>query len=111
MMSPSSVLGLSRRCSSFLAQDQRAPRELRAHRWQVEAGGGDALTLTTAPAPLPSEAMGTSAPAWPQPAGTAPLLSPSQCHPSGCITDLFIQMAIIMLLKQTISNVMEFLNP
>uniref|UniRef100_A0A672TLK0 Anoctamin n=1 Tax=Strigops habroptila TaxID=2489341 RepID=A0A672TLK0_STRHB len=30
---------------------------------------------------------------------------PSQCHPSGCITDLFIQMFIIMLLKQTISNV------
>ncbi|XP_061306869.1 anoctamin-9 [Pezoporus flaviventris] len=34
-----------------------------------------------------------------------------ECHPSGCITDLFIQMAIIMLLKQTISNVMEYLNP
>uniref|UniRef100_A0A663F9T7 Anoctamin n=1 Tax=Aquila chrysaetos chrysaetos TaxID=223781 RepID=A0A663F9T7_AQUCH len=29
------------------------------------------------------------------------------CHPSGCITDLFIQMAIIMLLKQTISNVKQ----
>ncbi|KFP32538.1 Anoctamin-9, partial [Colius striatus] len=38
-------------------------------------------------------------------------LAPSQCHPSGCITDLFIQMAIIMLLKQTISNVIEYLNP
>ncbi|KFW74219.1 Anoctamin-9, partial [Manacus vitellinus] len=34
-----------------------------------------------------------------------------ECHPSGCITDLFIQMAIIMLLKQTISNVMEYLIP
>ncbi|KFQ44677.1 Anoctamin-9, partial [Nestor notabilis] len=34
-----------------------------------------------------------------------------ECHPSGCITDLFIQMAIIMLLKQTISNVIEYLNP
>nr|XP_021153415.1 anoctamin-9 isoform X2 [Columba livia] len=34
-----------------------------------------------------------------------------ECHPSGCITDLFIQMAIIMLLKQSISNVMEFLVP
>ncbi|KFQ32006.1 Anoctamin-9, partial [Mesitornis unicolor] len=34
-----------------------------------------------------------------------------ECHPSGCITDLFIQMAIIMLLKQTISNVMEYLVP
>lgn len=36
---------------------------------------------------------------------------PLQCHPSGCITDLFIQMAIIMLLKQTISNIMEYLIP
>ncbi|NXU19117.1 ANO9 protein, partial [Pardalotus punctatus] len=34
-----------------------------------------------------------------------------ECHPSGCITDLFIQMAIIMLLKQTISNIMEYLIP
>ncbi|NWR56474.1 ANO9 protein, partial [Bucorvus abyssinicus] len=34
-----------------------------------------------------------------------------ECHPSGCITDLFIQMAIIMVLKQTISNVMEYLIP
>uniref|UniRef100_A0A8C5UHD2 Anoctamin n=1 Tax=Malurus cyaneus samueli TaxID=2593467 RepID=A0A8C5UHD2_9PASS len=34
-----------------------------------------------------------------------------ECHPSGCITDLFIQMAIIMLLKQTISNIMEYLHP
>ncbi|NXP15015.1 ANO9 protein, partial [Thinocorus orbignyianus] len=34
-----------------------------------------------------------------------------ECHPSGCITDLFIQMAIIMLLKQSISNVVEFLSP
>ncbi|XP_068004600.1 anoctamin-9 isoform X1 [Melanerpes formicivorus] len=34
-----------------------------------------------------------------------------ECHPSGCITDLFIQMATIMLLKQTISNVMEYLIP
>ncbi|NXT19822.1 ANO9 protein, partial [Syrrhaptes paradoxus] len=34
-----------------------------------------------------------------------------ECHPSGCITDLFIQMAIIMLLKQTISNVVEYLLP
>uniref|UniRef100_A0A8D2NH82 Anoctamin n=1 Tax=Zosterops lateralis melanops TaxID=1220523 RepID=A0A8D2NH82_ZOSLA len=35
----------------------------------------------------------------------------SSCHPSGCITDLFIQMAVIMLLKQTISNIMEYLIP
>ncbi|NXP44359.1 ANO9 protein, partial [Heliornis fulica] len=34
-----------------------------------------------------------------------------ECHPSGCITDLFIQMGIIMLLKQTISNVVEYLIP
>ncbi|NXF66324.1 ANO9 protein, partial [Ciccaba nigrolineata] len=34
-----------------------------------------------------------------------------ECHPSGCITDLFIQMATIMLLKQTLSNVMEYLVP
>ena len=34
-----------------------------------------------------------------------------ECHPSGCITDLFIQMAIIMMLKQTISNVVEYLVP
>ncbi|KFO14768.1 Anoctamin-9, partial [Balearica regulorum gibbericeps] len=34
-----------------------------------------------------------------------------ECHPSGCITDLCIQMAIIMLLKQTISNVIEYLIP
>ncbi|NXK44724.1 ANO9 protein, partial [Chauna torquata] len=34
-----------------------------------------------------------------------------ECHPSGCITDLFIQMAIIMMLKQTISNLMEYLVP
>uniref|UniRef100_U3J3C2 Anoctamin n=1 Tax=Anas platyrhynchos platyrhynchos TaxID=8840 RepID=U3J3C2_ANAPP len=34
-----------------------------------------------------------------------------RCHPSGCITDLFIQMAIIMMLKQTISNLVEFLRP
>ncbi|NWV53739.1 ANO9 protein, partial [Daphoenositta chrysoptera] len=34
-----------------------------------------------------------------------------ECHPSGCITDLCIQMAIIMALKQTISNIMEYLIP
>uniref|UniRef100_A0A8D0FNM2 Anoctamin n=1 Tax=Strix occidentalis caurina TaxID=311401 RepID=A0A8D0FNM2_STROC len=33
-----------------------------------------------------------------------------ECHPSGCITDLFIQMATIMLLKQTLSNVVEYLK-
>ncbi|KAI3371236.1 hypothetical protein L3Q82_023855, partial [Scortum barcoo] len=34
-----------------------------------------------------------------------------ECHPSGCLTDLFIQMAIIMVLKQTINNVFEFAGP
>ncbi|XP_067396545.1 anoctamin-9 isoform X2 [Emydura macquarii macquarii] len=34
-----------------------------------------------------------------------------ECHPSGCITDLFIQMAIIMILKQTLSNFVEYLSP
>ncbi|KAM4572434.1 anoctamin-9 [Odontesthes bonariensis] len=34
-----------------------------------------------------------------------------ECHPSGCLTDLFIQMTIIMVLKQTISNVLEFSGP
>ncbi|NXA00607.1 ANO9 protein, partial [Nesospiza acunhae] len=34
-----------------------------------------------------------------------------ECHPSGCITDLFIQMAVIMVLKQTFSNIMEYLIP
>ncbi|XP_041704580.1 anoctamin-9 [Coregonus clupeaformis] len=34
-----------------------------------------------------------------------------ECHPSGCLTDLFIQMAIIMVLKQTISNIFEFGGP
>ncbi|KAG7468363.1 hypothetical protein MATL_G00142190 [Megalops atlanticus] len=34
-----------------------------------------------------------------------------ECHPSGCLTDLFLQMAIIMVLKQTINNVLEFAVP
>ncbi|CAG5957899.1 anoctamin-9 [Menidia menidia] len=34
-----------------------------------------------------------------------------ECHPSGCLTDLFIQMTIIMVLKQIISNVFEFSGP
>ncbi|KAJ3594303.1 hypothetical protein NHX12_006634 [Muraenolepis orangiensis] len=34
-----------------------------------------------------------------------------ECHPSGCLTDLFIQMAIVMLLKQTLNNVFEFIVP
>ncbi|XP_052616079.1 anoctamin-9 [Peromyscus californicus insignis] len=34
-----------------------------------------------------------------------------ECHLSGCMTDLFIQMAIIMGLKQTLSNCIEYLRP
>ncbi|XP_075907830.1 anoctamin-9-like [Nelusetta ayraudi] len=34
-----------------------------------------------------------------------------ECHPSGCLTDLFIQMAVIMLLKQTLNNIFEFTIP
>ncbi|KAE8606915.1 hypothetical protein XENTR_v10010926 [Xenopus tropicalis] len=34
-----------------------------------------------------------------------------ECHPSGCITDLFIQMCVIMVLKQTLSNCVEYLSP
>lgn len=34
-----------------------------------------------------------------------------QCHLSGCMMDLFVQMAVIMGLKQTLSNCMEYLGP
>ncbi|XP_070282453.1 anoctamin-9 isoform X2 [Myotis yumanensis] len=34
-----------------------------------------------------------------------------ECHLSGCMMDLFVQMAIIMGLKQTLSNCMEYLHP
>ncbi|XP_072529774.1 anoctamin-9 [Salminus brasiliensis] len=34
-----------------------------------------------------------------------------ECHPSGCLTDLFIQMAVILILKQTINNVVEISGP
>ncbi|XP_069757176.1 anoctamin-9-like isoform X2 [Narcine bancroftii] len=34
-----------------------------------------------------------------------------ECHPSGCITDLFLQMSIIMVLKQVLSTTMEFASP
>lgn len=34
-----------------------------------------------------------------------------QCHLSGCMMDLFMQMAIIMILKQTLSNCVEYLSP
>ncbi|KAM8888016.1 anoctamin-9-like [Synchiropus picturatus] len=34
-----------------------------------------------------------------------------ECHPSGCLTDLFIQMAVIMLLKQTLNNIFEYTVP
>ncbi|XP_062404332.1 anoctamin-9 [Sardina pilchardus] len=34
-----------------------------------------------------------------------------ECHPGGCLIDLFIQMAIIMVLKQSINNVFEITGP
>ncbi|CAL8350118.1 unnamed protein product [Merluccius merluccius] len=34
-----------------------------------------------------------------------------ECHPSGCLTDLFIQMAVVMVLKQTLNNIFEFIVP
>ncbi|XP_014651309.1 PREDICTED: anoctamin-9 [Ceratotherium simum simum] len=34
-----------------------------------------------------------------------------ECHLSGCMMDLFVQMAVIMGLKQTLSNCMEYLCP
>ncbi|XP_063108069.1 anoctamin-9 isoform X3 [Cavia porcellus] len=34
-----------------------------------------------------------------------------ECHLSGCMMDLFVQMAIIMGLKQTLSNCVEYLRP
>ncbi|XP_068964038.1 anoctamin-9 isoform X2 [Petaurus breviceps papuanus] len=34
-----------------------------------------------------------------------------ECHPSGCMMDLFMQMAVIMGLKQTLSNCVEYLSP
>ncbi|XP_054432815.1 anoctamin-9 [Pteronotus mesoamericanus] len=34
-----------------------------------------------------------------------------ECHLSGCMMDLFVQMAIIMGLKQTLSNCAEYLGP
>nr|XP_055157135.1 anoctamin-9 isoform X1 [Nyctereutes procyonoides] len=34
-----------------------------------------------------------------------------ECHLSGCMMDLFLQMAIIMGLKQTLSNCAEYLGP
>lgn len=51
----------------------------------------------------------------PQPAAPLrpdlPSLPRLQCHLSGCMMDLFVQMAIIMGLKQTLSNCMEYLGP
>ncbi|XP_060031852.1 anoctamin-9 isoform X2 [Erinaceus europaeus] len=34
-----------------------------------------------------------------------------ECHLSGCMMDLFVQMAVIMGLKQTLSNCVEYLSP
>lgn len=52
-----------------------------------------------------------------RPAPELPLPGPDrrparpQCHLSGCMMDLFVQMAVIMGLKQTLSNCMEYLGP
>ncbi|XP_024150954.2 anoctamin-9 [Oryzias melastigma] len=34
-----------------------------------------------------------------------------ECHPSGCLTDLFIQMLVIMVLKQVFSSITEITKP
>uniref|UniRef100_A0A3B3CQ28 Anoctamin n=1 Tax=Oryzias melastigma TaxID=30732 RepID=A0A3B3CQ28_ORYME len=34
-----------------------------------------------------------------------------ECHPSGCLTDLFIQMAVIMTLSQGINSIAEITKP
>ncbi|XP_078077369.1 anoctamin-9-like isoform X2 [Mustelus asterias] len=34
-----------------------------------------------------------------------------ECHPSGCMTDLFIQMAVIMILKQILSSCVQYAVP
>ncbi|KAF7245497.1 Anoctamin-9 [Varanus komodoensis] len=34
-----------------------------------------------------------------------------ECHPSGCLIDLFMQLTIIMTLKQTLSNLVEYMLP
>ncbi|XP_072129228.1 anoctamin-9 isoform X1 [Mobula birostris] len=34
-----------------------------------------------------------------------------ECHPSGCMTDLFIQMAVVMILKQLLSSCVEYSVP
>ncbi|XP_072128409.1 anoctamin-9-like isoform X3 [Mobula birostris] len=34
-----------------------------------------------------------------------------ECHPSGCIMDLFLQMSVIMVLKQILGTIMEYAVP
>ncbi|XP_051885656.1 anoctamin-9-like [Pristis pectinata] len=34
-----------------------------------------------------------------------------ECHPSGCITDLFLQMSVIMVLKQVLGTTVEYAVP
>lgn len=41
----------------------------------------------------------------------SPLYVPLQCHPSGCLIDLCMQMGIIMVLKQTWNSLMELGHP
>lgn len=95
-----SAAGLNRhhRCCS-LAQDQRPPRELRAHRWQVEAGGGEGLAMGLSdPMPqlllflslLPSKALGSQrSPVVPalakQPLGQAAQLAAHNSSPPSAV--------------------------
>ncbi|XP_072375067.1 anoctamin-9-like isoform X2 [Scyliorhinus torazame] len=34
-----------------------------------------------------------------------------ECHPSGCMTDLFIQMAVVMIMKQILSSCVQYAVP
>lgn len=66
------------------------------------------------PSRCPTALFPNCPPSWPLPVPRArahlpPL--PLQCHLSGCMMDLFVQMAVIMGLKQTLSNCVEYLKP
>lgn len=68
----------------------------------MEAGGGQSALRPHCPV--------LEFPLLPQAPSLTFMLAP-QCHLSGCMMDLFIQMAIIMGLKQTLSNCIEYLYP
>lgn len=67
----------------------------------MEAGGGQCARGALLPCPQPAAPLRPDLPSLPR----------LQCHLSGCMMDLFVQMAIIMGLKQTLSNCMEYLGP